>query len=249
MARNRWLWIGCGGCLGIVIILILLMTGGFIYFYQYGIGIKEKLEQLDREIRALNENFPFTPPEAYAIAEERYREFLSIREKTIRLTQEELGWLIRFSEDPESKGGLTIFQLVYKFVNLPNSLGSIGLDLTGRLNTQKMSWDEYQYLTGVTISVLLSWQSEPELSEQRKIADSYIKLLRTINENTDRTEREHPGTHIDLGPFQIDEFKTNAQRFQDIPNEIHDMIYDNHLQIMSSQSGVFVDAFVMEELG
>jgi hypothetical protein len=107
-------------------------------------GYKPSSKNLKTETKSLNQAFPFTQPENYQFSNERYKEFLSVRKTATQLAQEKIGWLVRFSEDPESSG-LTTVQLVLNFVGLPVSLADVGLGLIDGLKEANMSLNEYQY--------------------------------------------------------------------------------------------------------
>ena len=77
MEAKHWIGIGCGGCLGIILLIAGLIAGSIFYVR----SIAREAEKSSQEMNALKDAFLFTAPENNQIDTERFSRFLSARDK------------------------------------------------------------------------------------------------------------------------------------------------------------------------
>ncbi|MBN2327229.1 MAG: hypothetical protein JXR73_08735 [Candidatus Omnitrophica bacterium] len=246
MSNKRWVKIGCGGCLGIVILLLLIAivlgAAGYHYFQdvQQNIGVWETRK------REINQAYPFTPPENSQIQEERYASFLKIRTQLLIAAEERLDWLFEFMAQTETPGALDKMKMGLRFLNFFAALSEIGLELTKDLDKEKMSMNEYIYMTRLTAGALHQWGQADEENERKAVWRQYMKPVDDLSERVRRIEEENPGAQIDLGPLERSKILDVMETLPTPPQEIEDLIFAHSDEIAVVKSAIFVDAYIAE---
>lgn len=247
MSKNRWLWIGCGGCLGLVILLVLLVFAGGFAISRYVKNIQSQKDQWDQKVKALDQAHPFTPATPPSLDPQRYAEFLEIRNRSAASVDQNLGWLMELSraaatqKEPESW-----LALVKKFINLPFNLFDIGNDQITALSGARMSMREYVYLTQVTAGALNQWRQREEGDARLAIAHAYLKPILDLDESLQKHKQKNPQSNIEIGPFDKDKFIDTLNDQPPPTPEMDDMIFAVRDRIVSASSAAFLDAITLQ---
>ncbi|MFB3786669.1 MAG: hypothetical protein ACE15F_09880 [bacterium] len=247
MARNRWLWIGCGGCLGLVILLVLMVFAGGFAIHRYVKNIQNETDQWVQQVKALDQAHPFTPASPPSLDPPRYAEFLEIRYRSAASVDRNLGWLMELSQaaaaskEPESR-----LALVKKFINLPFNLFDIGEDQLNALTGARMSMREYVYLTQITAGALNEWRQREAGDARRAIAEAYLKPILDLDEILQKYKQNHPHTNIEIGPFDKDIFLQTLKNIPPPTPEMDGTIYAARDRIVSASSAALLDAITLQ---
>ncbi|MGC9327750.1 MAG: hypothetical protein ACP5I1_08960 [Candidatus Hinthialibacter sp.] len=246
MSNNRWVKIGCGGCLGLVILLVLfaivLGTAGYRYFQ----GMQKNIGVWETRRHEINVAYPFTPPENNQIQEERYVSFLKIRAQVLIAAEKRLDWLFEFMAQTENPSVFDKLKMGLRFLNFFADLSEIGLELAQDLDKEKMSMDEYIYLTRLTAAALYHWGQAQEENERKALWRQYIKPLDDLSDRMQKIEEENPGAQIDLGPLERSKIFDVMETLPTPPQEIEDLIFLHRDEIAVVPSAIFVDAYIAE---
>lgn len=95
MKPIHWVGIGCGGCLVIILAIVLFGVAGVFYIRT----TVQNTEQISSNIRALEDQFPFTPPSDQALDPQRFETFLAARAALFQQTSPILQPIILFSDE------------------------------------------------------------------------------------------------------------------------------------------------------
>ena len=247
MSKNRWLWIGCGGCLGLVIVLVLALFAGGFALTRYVKTIQSQKDEWDRKVRTLDQAHPFTPPSPPSLNPQRYEEFLAVRSRAAASVDQNLGWLIELSQDAASpKESASWLSLVKRFIHLPFDLFAAGEDQLTALAQTRMSMREYVHLTQVTAGAMNQWRQREKGDPREAIAQAYLKPILDLDENLKKHQQQNPQSHVDIGPFDKESFLHILARQAPPPREIDELIYAAGNRIVSASSAVFLDAITLQ---
>ncbi len=249
MARNRWLWIGCGGCLGLVILLVLMLFAGGFAINRYVKSIQSQKDQWDQKVKALDQAHPYTPSIPPTLDPQRYTDYLEIRKRAAASVDQKLGWLIELSraaatqKEPESW-----LSLVKRFLHLPFNLLEIGEDQVNALTEARMSMREYVHLTQITAGTMNQWRQREAGDARRAIAEAYLKPILDLDESLQKHKQKNQHTHIDIGPFNKEDFLYTLKNQPSPTPEMDDTIFAARDRIVSASSGVFLDAITLQNV-
>ncbi|RJP35485.1 MAG: hypothetical protein C4527_00045 [Candidatus Omnitrophota bacterium] len=248
MANKKWLWIGCGGCLSMVIVFMILLVMGGFWVKNYANRIKQNYEVLASDHRELERQYPFTAPADKTIDPQRFEKFLSVRETVNAEAQTKLDWLIQFAQTPNEKSGMTTVGLIHKFVGLPITLSEIGMTRVDALRDAAMSHKEYDHLTRVVAAELWSWRDLEDADPLKTKAVVYFKPLEDIRQFLNDAGEKNPHQEIQVGPFDLDRFLEAVESEKDEHHVNRELIRSGSDRIVAGDAIIFVDACFVQEL-
>lgn len=247
MSKTRWLWIGCGGCLGLAIVLVLMLFAGGFALTRYVKTIQSQKDEWDRKVRTLDQAYPFTPPSPPSLEPQRYEEFLAVRSRAAASVDQNLGWLIALSQDAASQNeSESWLSLVKRFIHLPFDLFAAGEDQLHGLTQARMSMREYVHLTQITAGAMNHWRQREEGDPRQAIAQAYLKPILDLDENLKKHQQKNPQSHVDIGPIDKESFLHVLARQAPPPPEIDELIYAAGNRIVAASSAVFLDAITLQ---
>ncbi len=197
--KSIWFWgcLGCGGFLLLVFIIIGAGVGWVGYnAMQYGQQFQEMYTQINTQYTELNEEFPFSPPQDGLIPEERYTEFLQVRQELTAFSQEYVKQFEEISQkiSQNFEGGFmdmfagisSIKQIIDTAVKLFPEIGGKHVEL---LRQREMSKREYIWICRTTLGTLSKCQ-ENNHTEGQQVWSQYEaqfheveKTMQEINSN------------------------------------------------------------------
>ncbi len=240
------MWIGCGGCFSILILIVIVLIALGTFSFHYAQNIQKKMDAWHTETNALNQAYPFHPPENNRTKEDRYLTFLKVREQTIAAAEKKLDWLFQFITLQEKPSGVMMVKLGIQFLNFFVTLSNVGVDLTHHLAEERMSMNEYVFLTRLTAGTLYAWLQSDQESDRKSAGQDYFKAIDDLSNQVQRIKADKPGAHIDIGPLNRDKVYTKMQKMPVAPEEVDDLLFAHRAQINSSSATVFVDIFIIE---
>jgi hypothetical protein len=246
MNKKRWIWIGCGGCLGVVILGALVSIALGTMGYRYVKNVEKNMDAWETQMKTINQAYPFTPPGDNQIQADRYTAFLNIREKTIAAAEKRLDWLFQFMQSPERPSGFAVVGLGFNFLNFFANLSEIGAEMADEMTQEKMSMKEYVYLTRSTMSALYQWSLNPENAERKAVWDQYMKAINDLTDKIERFNREKPGSNVGMGPLNRDQIMSLMKSLPSPPPETQEVIFTQCSRINSSTAALFVDDFIVQ---
>jgi len=247
MSGKRWIWIGCGGCLGLIVIFILATVGGFYLVARNFTQMAKNMEEYQQKSQALDKQYPFTKPEDGKIDPERYKQYLQARKKTILYAGEQLDWFKKFIEDPQKKGGLSTLKLIKNFITLIPTFAKIGLSQINSLEAIKMSHKEYSYMTGITVGETLHWLDLDPTDEKYSAAQKYWKPMDEMDKSIREQRKKNPSSRMDVGPIDRKRFMDAVEPFKDAEGVHSDMVWLNKDEIFTDSFAIFVDALTLAD--
>ncbi len=245
MSNKRWIWIGCGGCLGIIILCIVVAVVGFYWVGENFNQMISDMNALHTEIEALNEKYPFSKPDDMKIDPSRYQKFLKVRQDTINEAQERLDWFRQLIDDSNQSNQLSTFELIGKLINLIPTITRLGLHQVDALDKAEMAHREYAFYTGLSASETKAWLDAKEDSERKKAAQEYWKPLNDLERWSDKQQKENPSANTDLGPFDKALFIQAIEKHHDPDHSNADLIWQNRDDFFVSPYAIFVDALAV----
>lgn len=246
MNKNRWIWIGCGGCLGIIILGVLVTIALGTMGYRYVKNVERNMEIWETKMKAIDQAYPFTPPEDNQIQADRYAAFLNIREKTIAAAEKRLDWLFQFIQSPEKPSGYSMVGLGFNFLNFFSTLSEIGAEMADEMDQEKMSMKEYVYLTRSTMGALYQWSQSADDAEKKAAWDQYMKAVNDLATKVERFKEEKPGAKFEMGPLDRDQIMSLMKSLPAPPAETQEVLFAQRGRINSSTAALFVDEFIVQ---
>lgn len=246
MSNNNILWIGCGGCLGFLILAVIVIVAIGSMGFQYAQNIGKKLDAWEEQTRQIDQAYPFALPETPQTDEERFAAFLRIREQVVAVSGEKLDWLFEFMANREEPGKLALVRIGLKFVHCFAALGDIGIEMVTLLDRERMSMKEYTYLTRLTMGTLYNWGRLEEDEERTAAWNRYMTSVEELSERVKRIKENQRGANIDLGPLDRKRILGAMQSFPSLSPESDAVLFAHRAEITASTSAIFTDTFIVE---
>ncbi len=271
MSAKRWLMAGCGGCLGLVVLLIII--GGIFTWYasDYFTGVGETFEKFNQERRTLEQEYPFAPPEENVLPQaedqaapddvqapteeqqvaqadvSRFETFVNVRKQTVQTAEEKIQWLLEWSGYRESEDKLGTFETIRKFIGLPKDIGDVGLSQLELLREQQMPFSEYQHYTRIVAAEIVSWSELPEDNPLREWGTRYLDPLTKLKEEIQKIKENNPNAQIDAERFYKNEFVQTVKSWENPGHPHRELISQHKEDLIFSPVGTLVDVLAMEE--
>lgn len=241
---KRWIYIGCGGCLGVVVLLALLAGGALFYLRSVVQNIQADMEAIQTELRELGREYPFETPEGNVIGEEQFERFLDVRTRLAAKAEEEFRWILDLVDQSANQGDVSFWDVIRNLTQLPGNLAAIGRTQVEALADNAMSPNEYRYLTERTAAEIASWRGAGE--ELAPLADQYLRPLRDLQDGIENQRQRNPNSDIDPGPFDYNEFMGRVGGATDPDHPNRGLIRSHMDTILSSTAAIYVDAIVLD---
>ena len=248
MAKNKWLWVGCGGCLGVVVLLLIVVVGFGLMVRGYFGSIKSDMDTMKVELKQLQQDFPFTPPTDQKVEGNRYDQFLSVREKVTTTAESELDWLIQLVKSSDKKKDFNFWGFLKNILSLPRRIAQIGKTQVTALRDVKMSPNEYAFLTRMTAAEIYSWSQLEATDPKVELQKKYLKPLRDIHDGIKEARKRNPGSNIQTGPINYEDFISAIEENKDPNHTNRELITAKMDRILASSAAVFVDAITVSNL-
>ncbi len=247
MAKNKWIWVGCGGCLSVAVLLLIVVIISGYFIKQYVDDVQNRLREANEKFDQLEQDFPYETPESIQpFEEERFNQFLNIRDQTIETAEEEFDWLLSMIQE-EAQKEFSFIEFIRNVINVPNQIAEIGLNQSQQLRQMEMSPKECSYMTKVMAAEINSWRDMEEDSQQYKYAINYFDPLQQVKRGIEKQKEQNPNSNIDPGPFSYEEFLSRIEDFEDPEHLNRDLILTNMERINSSTAAIFVDAIMVQK--
>ncbi|MBI1388604.1 MAG: hypothetical protein GC154_09175 [bacterium] len=242
MSAKKWIFIGCGGCLGVLVLLILVAGGGCYFFLNKMGKFTARIDEVTRRVKEMNETYPFTPPDNGVMDPARFDDYLSIRETANQAGVDHFSWLFdmaRGDQQTERPSGL---RMAMKFASLPQSFIDATETELDAMDEKEMSPNEFIFYTQSTASEIISWLDEDDDALKSKAQD-YLKRMTEMQERIREQEKKNPHSNINAGVFERDEFVAEMKTHINGAHPNRDLILTNFERINSMELGAFVDAW------
>ncbi|MDX9755546.1 MAG: hypothetical protein RBU29_16400 [bacterium] len=242
MKPIHWVGIGCGGCLVIILAIVLFGVAGVFYIRT----TVQNTEQISSNIRALEDQFPFTPPSDQALDPQRFETFLAARAALFQQTSPILQPIILFSDEntPQfEQSGFAVFSSVAKMLLHMPQMKELQLQI---FQQNQMASPEYNYWTWLMARELSTWIDLDTAPEQRDFAQQYFSPLQVFQTNARAYEDQNPSANLDGGPFDFDTFLGKIKR-EDYANTTNaDIVFAARDRIQTTSNTIVLDAWILE---
>ena len=247
MLKKKWIYAGCGGCLGVTVLFIIGLLILIWMARNFFTKIDSQMIALNEEYKQLAEDFPFTRPNEFQIDEARFSQFLAIREKTIAAVQskEELAWFLQMAESKEKRDELSIFGLISHSYTGAQQVIDAGFEQVSFLREAEMAMEEYVYLTKIITAEILSWYEQEEDTARADQAKAYFQWFFDLNQWREERVQRDPDDTMDPVPFDFEEFKKDLTDYRDPEHTNRSLISAQAAQVFISKVAVAIDAFVV----
>lgn len=243
--NKRWIYIGCGGCLGLIVIATILIGGGLLAMKRYANSIATEFRELQQDRLVLQQEFPYEDLGTQPLDPQRFQDYLSVRDATLEQANQRLAWLNSFINPSVVAEEPSLWQTFRNFLNLPTDLAQIGRMQISSLREQKMSLTEYTVITRTMAAEINTWlQLEPS-NDLHVHAQQYMRSIDQINDYAEQQKQENPGTRIDLGPFQKREFIREIEGYVDPEHRNRELFTAHAKRIVSSPYASLIDAWTV----
>ncbi len=243
--KKNLLLIGCVGCGGLVLLLVLTVVGGGLFigykFKQFGQEIANTYNEIDAEYNTLDERFAFSPPDDALMNEERVNSFLQIRANLSKFMVDHKDKLKeageKIGEQFDSPGVMSkiqgfssIKEIVHLAVNTGADIGHEHIEL---LEADQMSPNEYIWLTKSYIGTL-SKAKEEDSAPCAALWKQYLESLESAR-------NDFKDVHINLGEKSIHGSDMNSDKLR---RTIEDVAFQSaNAQIIERTS----EALILED--
>ncbi len=252
--KKIFLWgcLGCGGFLGLLILLLVGGTGFFAYkAVQFGTEITQKYATLTQDYDQLDQQFAFTPPEDQQMTDERLKEYLKIRSAAVAFSKEMNDKIGQIGDDIGNtfdQGGIGSFfsgagkigEIAKTAAMMPAAIGNEQLKL---LREAQMSPQEYVWYTKTILGTLEKAGANQSEAGQT-IWDNYVtafneghKAIRDMNINTGQM-------NFDANDISIDSLKQKTADVNFLEQNMA-LIEQNNEQFIQSGSAAMLDYFAL----
>lgn len=246
--RPQWIRYGCGGCLGLTLLLLfVILTTGYWGFRHFK-GFITNLKNYDAASRALLEEHPFTPPHDHVISPERFEEYLNARDPILQAADRELKYLFDFIKYPHAMRTVTPFSLIKNVTTqIPRIARISGLKIQV-LRQARMNPVEYQYITRRMAAEVISWRELDPADPRQETARQYLQPSVIFEANLEEFKREHPWNGIQGGEeFFPERIIRSARPFIDPQHPNRELISTHAGRIASVSCAVYVDLWTWED--
>lgn len=242
MSKRKWIFIGCGGCLGVVVLGVVLVSV-FAYWASQLFGhFPESVQEMESEHRALQKEFPFELNLEGVLEAERIDKFFNVRDQTIASANEHLPWLLRLGEESlpmQKEGRISIFKNVLMSVS---QFPRVGVERAYALRGQGMSLNEYERISRVLSIELVSWREMEEGGLHRQTADAYFQPLINFEDNVEAYKANRPWHGInDNDEITLERYVQEVKRDLDQAGKNREAFAERAERIASASAAVFVD--------
>jgi hypothetical protein len=198
------LW-GCFGCAGIIVLLVIILAGGFGFVAFKGYRFSQELGETYQEIgvgyRELDQQHPYTPPADQQMEAERINALLNVRADMAKFTQatfsrlEQTGQEIEGQfERPGIRSKITGIGKIKEIVQIAaNMAADIGNKHIEGLKAHNMPPSEYKWLMATYLGTM-SKADAVEYQDLNSLWQKYLaafdksqKKISEFNMNTGRT--------------------------------------------------------------
>ena len=159
MQNKTWIWAGCGGCL-VLCLIFILVAGGFIFTLWRSIeGFQEDIQVMEEKQRQLQSKYPFPGAENYQLEPQRFQQFLQARQESVHVADQHLVWLNNLTTPPaegETRRDPSVFEIIRNLFSIIQGFFKVGVVITEQLEIQQMSVEEYTHLTTITAAEVYS---------------------------------------------------------------------------------------------
>lgn len=207
--------IGCLGCGGMVLLILLLVGSCAGYFgykaYQMGRETIVLYSDVANDYQDLDNQIPFEPPAEPALEDQRLNEYLDIRADAAAFAQTIKNDIGAIGGDLErianQEGGAAWFQsigsigeLVMQMAKLPGRVGKEHLQL---LRASQMSPSEYSWQTRITLGTIFK-ASQQEDPEAAAMWDEYVAAFEQARKDFEGTNSNFGNTRINGNDIRLD---------------------------------------------
>lgn len=242
MSKKKWIFIGCGGCLVIVLIGV-----GIIGLIGYSISeifanFRKDINEMEDIQREVKHDYPFELNVEEILEPERIDKFFNVREATIASANKHISWLLQFGDESMPMQKENTFSVIRNMMKTVSKFPRIGVDRACALREQGMSLKEYEYISRVLSIEAVSWRKMEEDSANRKIADAYFQPLQNFEDNLKAYKESHPWNGInDNGDFSVERYCREVQKDLDEADKNREAFLKRADRITSASAAVFVD--------
>jgi len=245
--RPQLLRYGCGGCLGLAFLfLFVIITTGF-WGYRHFKGFVTNLKYYEDESRALQEQYPFTPPDDSIIPPERFAVYLDTRDQILQAAGRELDYLFNFIEQPHAMQSVTPFSLFKNITTQIPRVARISRLKIEVLRQADMNPIEYRYLTRRLAGEVISWRELDAADPRQETVQQYLRPAVIFEANFEEFERIHPWNAFHGGEeFFQERIIRSARLYIDPRHPNRELISAHADRIASASCAVFVDLWSSE---
>ncbi|MBZ0257809.1 hypothetical protein K8I31_17225 [bacterium] len=242
MRKKKWIFIGCGGCLVIVLIGV-----GIIGLIGYSIreifaNFPKEMEEMEEIHKEVKQDYPFELNVEGILEPERIDKFFNVREATIASAEENISWLLQLGDESMPMQKENTFSVIRNMMETVSKFPRIGVERARALREQGMSLNEYEYISRVLSIEVVSWREMEEDSANRQIADAYFQPLQNFEDNLKAYKESHPWNGInDNGEFSVERYCREVQKDLDEADINREAFLERADRITSASAAVFVD--------
>lgn len=242
MEAKHWIGLGCGGCLGIILLIVAIIAGSIFYVR----NITRNAEQSYQEMNALKDKHPFSTPANEQIDPERFNRFLTAREKTYADCKDCFAPFSEFVEIDINKNNFSQFKIFTSVMTILTQVPKINKSRLESLKAAEMSPQEYKYWTSIMALEISTWEKLQDQPDKIKLAEQYFHPLKKFEENAKAISARKPGTNLDNSPFDYDTFIHRIEKKEYKNDKNSETVFAQKDRIVSSTSAIFLDAWTLD---